>query len=602
MPKNLYKLIELLLSEIMPPSNQSPTSAYDKCYYFVKTEFSLMPLFYRIPIYILIQLFFFYCFIVSGCSSFNSLTQAKQKKLVTRWEKLWHPGYILFRLIRNLVYLCYFSQSATEIKKARSEDSFQASYCLTMPSMLSCDVLVIGAGVGGTTLAHELISAGIDTLLIDEGPFIKDIYQRPAFQNFSDVWRCGGLTAAFGKPPIAYAEGSCVGGGSEINSGIFQSAPAELLNELAKKYSIEEFNSVTLQAYYEKAEAMVNAQYLEPKLDSLTLEQAAHQLNWKGTYLKVAQKNKVKQSMCETLLPAALDKGLRLIAQCKAKKLILKNGQVTEVRAIATDHTGQKHTFRIKAKSVFVCSGAIYTPYLLLKSGIKKNIGRSLQMHPTLKTLCHFKNPVSQEASSVPSYAITEFMPEIRIGGSVMSPTFIAMSIAEDWKNRHELLNKMNYCGVYYAMIKPESMGKIRYIPGCKDPLVTYKLSGTDWAQLFKGLDYLQQTMFAAGATQVIPSVENHKGWYEKTSLDTIKTLKQNTFNLMSIHLFASCPMGEDKAQCAVNSFGKLHDYQNLYINDASIIPEALGTNPQGTIMALALRNAEHFIKTRSSE
>jgi len=33
-----------------------------------------------------------------------------------------------------------------------------------------------------------------------------------------------------------------------------------------------------------------------------------------------------------------------------------------------------------------------------------------------------------------------------------------------------------------------------------------------------------------------------------------------------------------------------------LYINDGSMLPDSPGVNPQGTIMAMARRNAFHFL------
>jgi choline dehydrogenase-like flavoprotein len=67
--------------------------------------------------------------------------------------------------------------------------------------------------------------------------------------------------------------------------------------------------------------------------------------------------------------------------------------------------------------------------------------------------------------------------------------------------------------------------------------------------------------------------------------------------NLMTIHLFSSCPMGENKSQCATDSFGRVHGLKNLYVNDASLLCTAPGVNPQGSIMALARRNALAFLE-----
>ena len=58
--------------------------------------------------------------------------------------------------------------------------------------------------------------------------------------------------------------------------------------------------------------------------------------------------------------------------------------------------------------------------------------------------------------------------------------------------------------------------------------------------------------------------------------------------------------MGEQTRVCAVDSHGKLFGFDNVWLSDASIIPDAPGVNPQGTVMALAYRNALAFLRERS--
>ena len=54
--------------------------------------------------------------------------------------------------------------------------------------------------------------------------------------------------------------------------------------------------------------------------------------------------------------------------------------------------------------------------------------------------------------------------------------------------------------------------------------------------------------------------------------------------------------MGEDRSKCAVDSYGRSHEVAGVLVNDASILNDAPGINPQGTVMALATRNAERFL------
>jgi choline dehydrogenase-like flavoprotein len=56
--------------------------------------------------------------------------------------------------------------------------------------------------------------------------------------------------------------------------------------------------------------------------------------------------------------------------------------------------------------------------------------------------------------------------------------------------------------------------------------------------------------------------------------------------------------MGAALNSCATDSFGQVHGHRNLFVNDGSLLCTAPGVNPQGTIMALARRNALHFSKS----
>ena len=55
-------------------------------------------------------------------------------------------------------------------------------------------------------------------------------------------------------------------------------------------------------------------------------------------------------------------------------------------------------------------------------------------------------------------------------------------------------------------------------------------------------------------------------------------------------------PFGENKKECLANSYGKIYGYDNLYVNDGSLINDKLLKNPQGTIMTLAKRNIDLII------
>ena len=62
-------------------------------------------------------------------------------------------------------------------------------------------------------------------------------------------------------------------------------------------------------------------------------------------------------------------------------------------------------------------------------------------------------------------------------------------------------------------------------------------------------------------------------------------------------HQAGTCRMGNDPATSVTDSYGRIHDMENLYIADGSIHVTNGGLNPVLTIMALAFRIGEHIVE-----
>jgi cholesterol oxidase len=61
-----------------------------------------------------------------------------------------------------------------------------------------------------------------------------------------------------------------------------------------------------------------------------------------------------------------------------------------------------------------------------------------------------------------------------------------------------------------------------------------------------------------------------------------------------TVHPLGGCVRGR-----ATDAFGRVHGYDGLYVNDASLIPGYLGCNPFMSITALAERNVEGILQDR---
>lgn len=62
-------------------------------------------------------------------------------------------------------------------------------------------------------------------------------------------------------------------------------------------------------------------------------------------------------------------------------------------------------------------------------------------------------------------------------------------------------------------------------------------------------------------------------------------------------HQAGTCRMGNDPATSVVDKYGRIHDLDNLYIADGSVMVTNGGFNPVLTIMAIAYRTGEHIAK-----
>jgi choline dehydrogenase-like flavoprotein len=62
-------------------------------------------------------------------------------------------------------------------------------------------------------------------------------------------------------------------------------------------------------------------------------------------------------------------------------------------------------------------------------------------------------------------------------------------------------------------------------------------------------------------------------------------------------HQCGTARMGRDPATSVVDIFGRAHDHPNLFIVDASVLPTSAAVNPALTIAAQALRSADHIAR-----
>jgi len=470
---------------------------------------------------------------------------------------------------------------------------------------MMADVAVIGSGPGGAVAATFYAEAGYSVLMIEEGPHLS-IDSAPHFSQdeILQKYRNAGVTVAFGHPKIAYVEGCCIGGGSEINRGIYHRTPDYMLEKWQVDFGVRDLSAETMAKHFQACEETAKVQYLadDAPLMSRLLFEGASALGWRASEAPRLYDYDVvggrKQSMSETFVPRFLRAGGRLVADTRIDRLRRIAGK-WRIDARSKSREGTATQVEIVADRVIVACGAVQTPALLRRSGLTRNIGDSLSFHPMVKVVAEFAEEVNQPGDPDPVHQVREFEPDIGMGCSISNRPMLTLAMANhpaQWASVEQNWRRM---GIYYVQTSG-GRSSVRNVPFFRDPFVRIRGCSDDMQRLARGLKLLAEALLAAGAIAVYPSLPDYPAL---RSIADVRRLPDDLNvadgSVTSVHVFSSCPMGEDEGKCATDSYGRVRGAEHLYISDASLLCTPTGVNPQGTVMAISHRNALHAIENR---
>src|SRR5262245_33619441 len=185
----------------------------------------------------------------------------------------------------------------------------------------------------------------------------------------------------------------------------------------------------------------------------MKLHEGASKLGWHSlevprwfSYENAADSNGTRQSMTKTFIPAFLRSGGKVLPETKVERIRQENS-----RWVLKARHRMAGVMCIEADSLFVAAGAIQTPALLRRCGIKRNIGNSLQFHPTVKVVGRFPEQVNSTDMGVPVHQVKEFAPRLSLGCSISTPPYLALGLLnrpQELKNLRTLWSQM---ANYYA-------------------------------------------------------------------------------------------------------------------------------------------------------
>jgi hypothetical protein len=452
------------------------------------------------------------------------------------------------------------------------------------------DNIVIGSGPSGCITGLKLSKAGFETLLIEKGnKYTLPKYKHP-LSEFQKKWKYTGISGALGNYDFQYASGECVGGGSEINSGLYHELDDVFLENLKKN----NLNNLIKKKKFEWEYLLSNEDNEDSSFEQKNLKnyffEGAKKLNLKLENLNIFFKNKKKNSMSKTILEDAIKLGCKIQENTEVVKIKKENNWVIETKKNGT----KKKLF---AKRIFLCCGAPYSFKLMKNSGyIKKNFNQMFHFHPMIKIIAKFPQKVNSSNNvNVVNTQISEYYPDFLFGNAASNLEFLKIFAFGNNRALSDIDKNFEYMSMFHVTF---SLGSSSFIdlPMFDESLIKYKLSDNDIKIVTNGFEKLINFTFECGAEYIY--IQDQK--ISKISLqsDIKKIVSNYKFNFSSVHLLGGFKFGESN-DAILNSYGKIKNKKldGLYINDSSLLTEKLLKNPQGAIMSISSQNIEQAIK-----
>jgi len=513
--------------------------------------------------------------------------------------------------------------------------------------MSDYDVIIIGSGAGGGTLARHLAPSGKKILILERGGwlprepqnwsagevFVENRYISP------DTWYDGDGKPF--QPQVHYY----VGGATKLYGAALYRMRKEDFGKLQHHGGVSPAWPIPyeeMEPYYCKAEQLyevhgargedpteppASAPYPfpavshEPRIQQLSDDFAAAGLHPFhapcGVMLNEANmpySTCVRCSSCDGfpclvhaksdaevlgVRPALEHENVTLLTHAEAVALST-NSAGTAVTEVVVERDGAKETY--SADIVVISAGAANTAKLLLASANDKHpgglangsdqVGRNYMFHDSQAVLALSKEPndtVFQKTLGVNDYYFAGEEWEFPMGNIQM----VGKSVADMYRGEQPLMTKL----APTFSLKDVAEHAIDFWLSTEDlPLAENRVSLDGDGNVV--LNYKATNDGARDRLlEQLRSLLGHLGMHEHHLIPRWAYLENKIPVAGVAHQAGTCRFGSDPATSALNTDCRAHEVDNLYVVDTSFFPSISAVNPALTAMANAVRVGDHLLQ-----
>ena len=532
--------------------------------------------------------------------------------------------------------------------------------------MNNFDLVIVGAGSAGCIVANQIISnTNLRVLLIEAGPsdnspvikvplgYGMTFYHKKMNWNFYSE-----IQKNLNNREIYYPRGKIVGGSGSINAMIYaRGLSSDFKNwHLSKDWSWE-----NIKATYDQIEFSINDKINILPSNKIPVNDvskkhhpilrnffdASQDFNFTlNKQLKSSLENQVgnynvnifdgfrTSSSTAFLKPIKTHPNLKILTKTEVLKLEYENNKISSLKI-----KYQNKIIIVKPKiGTILSTGAIMTPYLLLKSGIgsseelkdfnipvnlhSPHIGKNLQDHLGLDYLYKtFMTTLNSDLGtwggrikSIFRYLYSRTGPfalSLNQGGGYINwnsldpyPNiqlyFNPLTYSVSYKNKRPLLktDKFNGFIIGFNSCRPKSLGEVKlkvskknYLPSI-DP--KYLSDERDIHDLYSTFDFIRKFTTNRHINEIIKSPVN----IDPINTNNDELLDHFKSNATTVyHPCGTCRMSRDINSGVVSEKLKVHGIDNLWIVDASIMPNITSGNINAPVMMLSYLSSKIILE-----
>jgi choline dehydrogenase-like flavoprotein len=486
---------------------------------------------------------------------------------------------------------------------------------------LSTNIVIVGTGAGGATLAYGLASQGHDVLMLERGAHVApETFTEDEAEQLSRLYADGALTMSKDFR-FRVAQGMCVGGSTVVNNAVCFDLPDPVrarwlgsefeagLDEPGLKQAFVDMRKfLHIAPIGPRARRNPGGQYL---VDALAQVPAAElpgefklfDCNIDGClgsgYCNLGCKWGKKLSALDWTLPKAqreLKGEVKILPDCRVEKLTMSGAHATGVQA----RLGDGRRLTVRADRVILSAGAIASSIILQRSGLGDGrAGQSLSFNMASPVTLDFDAELHSERGVQMTHAIYLEPSSCSDRGVVLETwwnpivsqsLFMPGWFEEHWQNMRRYKN-MTCLGV---VVGSASNGKVKPTRGGGVKL-DYEPRNDDFVRIKEGVKLACKIGLQACALRAMPSTFHT---LEVTSERDLRLIDSEIgddreLSIATSHPQGGNPMSANPDKGVVNPEFRVYGTDNVYVCDASVFPSSITVNPQLTVMALAHYAAE---------